>query len=49
MKHSKSDCEEVNFTVTSPIGEIAIISCMKGLHSVKQCEADDSTFSPNER
>lgn len=33
--------------VSSPIGDIKIISCKKGLHSVYQCEVDDSNFSPD--
>ncbi|XP_059151957.1 methylated-DNA--protein-cysteine methyltransferase-like isoform X2 [Physella acuta] len=33
--------------VSSPIGDIEIISCKNGLHSVFQCEVDDSNFSPD--
>ncbi|BFZ17848.1 hypothetical protein BsWGS_20887 [Bradybaena similaris] len=39
----------LNFTVTSPIGDIIISSCQGGLHAVKPCDNDDSAFSPDER
>ncbi|RUS72411.1 hypothetical protein EGW08_019829, partial [Elysia chlorotica] len=45
MKYS--GCEVQSFTITSPIGDIVILSCRRGLHSVKQCEEDDSVFMPN--
>ncbi|KAK3710998.1 hypothetical protein RRG08_009588 [Elysia crispata] len=45
----RSGCEDQSFTITSPIGDITIISCSTGLHSVKQREEDDSTFVPNKR
>ena len=33
--------------VTSPIGDIRIEGCTTGLHSVKQCDEDDTTFKPD--
>ncbi|GFR59956.1 methylated-DNA--protein-cysteine methyltransferase [Elysia marginata] len=47
MKHPLCQC--TSFTVTSPVGDIVIMSCSSGLHSVKQCEEDDSSFAPNNR
>ncbi|GFO06769.1 methylated-DNA--protein-cysteine methyltransferase [Plakobranchus ocellatus] len=42
-------CLSENFMITSPIGDILIVSCKEGLHSVKQHAEDDSTFLPNEQ
>ncbi|XP_035826464.1 methylated-DNA--protein-cysteine methyltransferase [Aplysia californica] len=46
MRCSEQDVYTV--VVTSPIGDIEIRGCDGGLHSVKQCDEDDSTFSPDE-
>ena len=42
-------CSKVLNTVvvTSPIGDIKIDGCIAGLHSVKQCDDDDTTFTPD--
>ncbi|CAL1541048.1 unnamed protein product [Lymnaea stagnalis] len=38
-----------NFFITSPIGDIEISCCAKGLHLVTHCAKDDSNFSPDQK
>ena len=44
-KLCSNDISQVN--VQSPIGTIYIESCVSGLHSVKLCDKDDSSFNPD--
>lgn len=38
-----------SYTIQTPIGDIEVISCPKGLHSVSQMDLTDENFSPNLR
>ena len=42
------NCKEIReFVITSPIGDIVITSCIKGLHSIKQNkDLTDDNFKP---
>lgn len=36
-----------SYTLTSPIGDIEVVSCPKGLHSLKQAGETDEYFAPD--
>ncbi|KAH9513168.1 hypothetical protein Btru_036035 [Bulinus truncatus] len=51
MKRSSTitSCNVYKFILSSPVGDIEIASCSKGLHSVYFTNEEDITFSPDEK
>ena len=37
------------FYVATPIGDVEVVSCPKGLHSVSQVGDNDESFAPDRR